>query len=135
MKKRKNKKKTGDASLEIFIKTMEEQTKQIKRLADNRAAEIEDIGRGNRTEANFNAQTTEAGQDQGNIVSANPPQFNPTTSGPPTQYGQSYQEGQGNQGYRPKVCKKLAKGLCTYGLSGFINRERCPEPHPKPCEG
>merc|ERR1711867_151588 len=69
LKKRKNKKKTGDASLEIFIKTMEEQTKQIKRLADNKAAEIEDIGRGNRSEA------TETGQDQG----------------PPAQYGQNYQ--------------------------------------------
>ena len=53
LRKKKNKKKTGDASLEIFIKTMEEQTKQIKRLADNKATEIEDIGRGNRTETSF----------------------------------------------------------------------------------
>ena len=136
MRKRKNKKKTGDVSHEIIIKTMEEQTKQIKRLADNKAAEIEDIGRGNRTETSFNASITETGREQGNnLVTANPPPFTTTTSVPPPPFGQGHQEGQSNQGgYRPKVCKKLAKGLCTYGLSGFINGERCPEPHPKPCE-
>ena len=59
---------------------MEEQTKQIKRLADNKAAEIEDIGRGNRSEA------TETGHDQR----------------PPAQYGQNCQVSQGQgqgQGY------------------------------------
>ena len=123
MRKKKNKKRKGDDPMEIFIKTMEEQTKQIKRLADSKAAGIEDIGRGNRTED---------GQDQ---------------DLPPTQYDQGYLDGQEeekrkeeerrkeSQGYRPKVCKKLVKGLCSYGLSGFFNGERCPEPHPRPCEG
>ena len=140
LRKKKNKKKSGDASLQIFIKTMEEQTKQIKRLADNKATEIEDIGRGNRTETSFNASTMEAGQEQGsNPVIANPPPFITTTSGPPPPFGgQGHQQQEttnygGQAGYRPKVCKKLAKGLCTFGLSGFINGERCPEPHPKPC--
>ena len=63
LRRKKDKKKSGDASLQIFIKTMEEQTKQIKRLADNKATEIEDIGRGNRTETSFNASTIEAGQE------------------------------------------------------------------------
>ena len=63
---------------------MEEQTKQIKRLADNKATEIEEIGRGNRTEASFNASTMEAGQEQGtNPVIGIPPPFSTTNSCPP----------------------------------------------------
>ena len=91
LRKKKNKKKSGDASLQIFIKTMEEQTKQIKRLADNKATEIEDIGRGNRTETSFNASTTEAGREQGNnLVTANPPPFITTTAVPPPPFGQGH---------------------------------------------
>ena len=46
------------------MQMMEEQTKQIKRLADSKVTEIEDIGRGNRTEASFNNSTIESSKEQ-----------------------------------------------------------------------
>ena len=78
---------------------MEEQTKQIKRLADNKATEIEEIGRGNRTEASFNASTVESSQepDTNPVIGMSPP-FSTTHTGPPPPFsGTSQQYQQSNQ--------------------------------------
>ena len=107
--------------METILKAMEEQTRQIKRLADNKATEVEDIGRGNISEA------TEINQDLRTPVKYQGDPRDQRPSGPSGD--------QPRDTRAPKVCKKLVKGLCAYGLSGIINGERCPEPHPRPCEG
>ena len=111
---------------------MEEQTKQIKRLAGSKVTEIEDIGRGNRTEASFNNSTMESSQEQDSnpVVAAAqtmPPPFSTTHTGPPPpfsgasqQYQQNhYQQQDGNsfgsqegrdRATGPKICRKLVKG-------------------------
>ena len=77
---------------------MEEQTKQIKRLADSKVTEIEDIGRGNRTEASFNSSTIESSQEQDTnpvvgmaTAQTKPPPFSTAPRGPPPPFSEASQ--------------------------------------------
>ena len=50
LQKKKQKKKQEETSFAYLKQILDEQTKQIKRIADNKMTEIEEIGRGNRME-------------------------------------------------------------------------------------
>ena len=82
---------------------MEEQTKQIKRLADSKVTEIEDIGRGNRTEASFDSSTIESSQEQDTnpvvgiaTEQTMPPPFSTTHTGPPPPFSGASRQCQHN---------------------------------------
>ena len=97
--------------METILKAVEEQTRQIKRIVDNKVTEVEDIGRGNISEA------AEIIKDSRTLVDPKDLPKDP------------------KEARQPKVCRKLVRGICAYGLSGYYNGERCPDPHPRPCDG
>ena len=125
-------------------------------MNNNIRVEVEEIGRGNITNAIHNSNLgINGGQQQvpGTQLTSMPPPVNYSqTGGPPPHFhlygappqasqapgaldGASGGQGDGSKPSKAKICKKLVHGTCEYGLSGQFNGNKCPEPYPQACLG